>query len=1277
MKRVISLLVVLAMLGVSGVRAQQTVAVKASSNTQLRLTLSSSDLKVSTVAFAGDTFSRIEMASFGNSYQVGAPDVPVLSKMIEVPVGAQVQVKVLSETHTTYDAAQLGMTHRLIPVQPARHKSDTTAPRLVIDNAVYAKNAMFALPMVKVTPAGIARDRNLANLQFSPVQYNPVTNQVVKYDNVEVQIDFVGADIAATQQLKLAYGNGAFGAGINTINTLPAAKDMNLATPIRYTIIAHSMFRNNLDTFVAWKKRQGYLVDIHFTDEPEIGTTNTSIAAYLKSQYTNATAAMPAPTYVLLVGDHQQIPAFAGRNTMQSDWSSGRISDLYYFTWTTGDNIPDCYYGRFSAQNVNQLTPQVEKTLYYEQYQFNNPAYLDKAMIVAGTDQGTSGDNAYTCGDPTGDYIVTNYVNGDHGYSQVHYYKNLYSQAPTATNVTTYSNGGYSASSSSHSTAVAVKNEINEGRGWFNYSAHGNWDGFSIPAFGINQVGSLSATNKFGVIIGNCCLTNSFQQSECFGESLLRKQGAGAVAYIGASDYTYWYQDFYWAVGYRTSVSNPTYSASHKGCYDRMFHTHNESFDQWATTVGGLMYAGNMAVQEAGQSTMSHYYWEVYHIMGDPSLQPWMGQAQTLTNLNYAPSIPMTAQSYDVTTVPYAHVALTLDGELIASAFANASGAVSFPISNLVVGQYELAIMAQGYKPTFRDVTVIADGPYVRASNLMPSASLEAGTTVTFDVDLQNYGVQTANSIDVTLRADTSLVTLVRNHTQVVGMTPDYAYTANNAFSVLVKTGVTDMADCNFEVVSVWDNTDSAVYSVSFPVKAAAFENRTITAPESAGAAGATIAFVTANSGHAVARNVRTSMLCGNPHVTVANATQSYDSIDAGATISESYSISVASTFNGVHIVPFYHKVTDGIHTLIDTVELMISNGSAESFSSPFDGFESGNFDALAWENGEIGWTIVNSGAYNGTFAAKSDNVNEHNTAATLTIHHTSMINDSISFYYKVSSESGYDKFRFLVDGEEKCSASGNRSYTRYASAINAGTHEFTFIYEKDYSVSNGDDCAWIDNVTLPKTIARDTYVFDTICSGQSYSCQGHDFSTESLAAGQHHLEATLSDGSMLYVTLQVGVQLQVSNDVTIERGQSVVLVADGASAYQWSTGETGSTIVVSPSQTTTYTVTGTVGSCSDQATVTVTVTEPSVGIADAEGLEVRIYPNPASDVVNVAAADLKEVRLLNTVGQVVMVQSVNGNVAQLSVSGLVPGVYMVQAIRADGVAAVRKLVRK
>ncbi len=72
-------------------------------------------------------------------------------------------------------------------------------------------------------------------------------------------------------------------------------------------------------------------------------------------------------------------------------------------------------------------------------------------------------------------------------------------------------------------------------------------------------------------------------------------------------------------------------------------------------------------------------------------------------------------------------------------------------------------------------------------------------------------------------------------------------------------------------------------------------------------------------------------------------------------------------------------------------------------------------------------------------------------------------------------------------------------------------------------------------------------------------------------------------------------ITISVTKDTSICAGQALTLKATGAISYTWSTipPKTGSTIVVTPITTTTYTVTGIAGACKDDATVKVTVNPP------------------------------------------------------------------------------------
>jgi subtilisin family serine protease len=129
--------------------------------------------------------------------------------------------------------------------------------------------------------------------------------------------------------------------------------------------------------------------------------------------------------------------------------------------------------------------------------------------------------------------------------------------------------------------------------------------------------------------------------------------------------------------------------------------------------------------------------------------------------------------------------------------------------------------------------------------------------------------------------------------------------------------------------------------------------------------------------------------------------------------------------------------------------------------------FESGNFDVFPWEmSGDAPW-IISSDAYEGSWCAKSGDIDNYDTS-TMSVVLNTTANGDITFQYKVSSESNYDFLRFYIDGTERGNWDGEQGWAEFSYPVSAGEHTFTWSYTKDVSVSNGDDCGWIDYIVFP-----------------------------------------------------------------------------------------------------------------------------------------------------------------------------------------------------------------
>ena len=132
------------------------------------------------------------------------------------------------------------------------------------------------------------------------------------------------------------------------------------------------------------------------------------------------------------------------------------------------------------------------------------------------------------------------------------------------------------------------------------------------------------------------------------------------------------------------------------------------------------------------------------------------------------------------------------------------------------------------------------------------------------------------------------------------------------------------------------------------------------------------------------------------------------------------------------------------------------------------EGFETGDFSAFAWDNSStVPWTVQTAEKFSGTYAAKSGTIG-NSASTTLSLPMPVTASGNISFYYKVSSESGYDVLKFYIDGVQQGSWSGTDGWAVATYPVSTGSRTFTWTYSKDVSVSSGSDCAWLDHIIFP-----------------------------------------------------------------------------------------------------------------------------------------------------------------------------------------------------------------
>ncbi len=143
--------------------------------------------------------------------------------------------------------------------------------------------------------------------------------------------------------------------------------------------------------------------------------------------------------------------------------------------------------------------------------------------------------------------------------------------------------------------------------------------------------------------------------------------------------------------------------------------------------------------------------------------------------------------------------------------------------------------------------------------------------------------------------------------------------------------------------------------------------------------------------------------------------------------------------------------------------------------------FESGGFTEFAWtQGGNQPWSITNVNPFEGIYSAKSGAI-AHNQKSDLILQMEVTSDDSISFYLKTSSESGYDYLKFFLDGASLGQWAGETPWTRVSFPVPVGSHTFKWEYMKDGAVVSGSDCAWIDWVVFPATAPSAASVTGTV----------------------------------------------------------------------------------------------------------------------------------------------------------------------------------------------------
>ena len=298
-------------------------------------------------------------------------------------------------------------------------------------------------------------------------------------------------------------------------------------------------------------------------------------AEQIRSQIQTVYKAQKDLGYAVIVGDADDAPG-------KSSTVISGLTDHYFSAIDTNDynsdiNGPDISVGRFSVSSESELAIVLKKYTRYIKGEFSSMSWLHNISFLATDDR-------YDVAEATHNYVIDTYT------SKLGYTGNF----PTDG----IAGGDKLYAITNHADTKDVMDNISKGRSIINYSGHGATTYWAGPHISQDNVKSLNATtSSLPFVISNACVTGDYRVKDSFAETW-QKTEWGAVMYYGSMDSTYWDED----------------DILERRMFDGIFTGGKSTFGD--ITTNGM---SEVWKQYGGQGR-STYYWETYHMFGDPSI---------------------------------------------------------------------------------------------------------------------------------------------------------------------------------------------------------------------------------------------------------------------------------------------------------------------------------------------------------------------------------------------------------------------------------------------------------------------------------------------------------------------------------------------------------------------------------------------------------------------------------------------------------------------------------
>ena len=956
-----------------------------------------------------------------------APDLPKLASSFVVPANTPMKIDVIESEYTDYPN---------ISVAPSKGNfSRKINPDDVpfIYGKEYTTDAFFPGKLAELREPYILRDFTGQTAVIYPFQYNPVTKTLRVYNKIKIQLSPISNNkslLAQPSQID------------NEFNEIYKRKFINYITdsyvPINENgnmlIICYSQFMQAMQPFINWKIQTGMNVDI--ADVSSIGNDTASIKAYIRNYYNTK-----GLKYVLFVGDATQVipgAAIAG------------VSDNWYGYLAGNDSYPEVFVGRFSAETVDQVTTQVQRTITYEKNPLNTSWLKNGVCIGSALGGNGTGDN--------------NEMDWQHERNM-----RLKLLSYTYSNIKELFDGDQvgGTDDAGNPDASSLANVISNGSGIVLYTGHGSSSSFVTTGFSSSNLNNLQNTEKWPFIWSVACDNGSFVGQTCFAEYWLRASynglPTGAIATFMATIEQSW---------------DPPMCAQ-----DEMVNILTETYtDNIKRTFGGISMNGCMKMID-NYGTDGSNMTDTWEIFGDPSVMVRTDSAKAIA-ASFLHVLPISSTQMQITSnVEGAKVALTLHNQIIGLGYIQGGIAnITFPICSnqdtIIV-----TLTAYNYIPYIGYCTIVAcNTPFLNCVSQVINDSIsnnnkqvEAGEHLFFDITVGNMCQYSAKRVGATLTTTDPYVAINTSWHYLGNITYGQDCTQNKAFELTFADSIPDNHICIFTLTlkDSLNNTWVSNFNVKInapDIKIGSIEMLEIANNIYSGILDpnetARFHFQNINEGHCASMNAVGKLSTTSSYITLINDTCAFHSIGVNADSISSFDFHISANTPAGTMASFKYVLGAGKYR----VEKLFT----KTIGQTCENFEKGNYNSFLWnESGNSPWFITDTGAFEGKYCSKSGKIEDNQNSimqVAINVAHA----DTISFYKKTSCEedlnnnSKWDYLEFFIDDVSQGWWAGQKDWARVAFYVPSGTHICKWVYSKDGSNSVGEDCAWVDFIVFP-----------------------------------------------------------------------------------------------------------------------------------------------------------------------------------------------------------------